>query len=302
MIYNKTEGLIAAPYTPMNEDGSINPSIIGRYADYLKERKIKGVFINGSTGETASLSLKERMILAEKWLNYQTNDFKIFVHVGSNSVIDSKELTKHAEENNAFAVGATGPSYFKPASEKILMKIMKDIASAGPNTPFYYYHIPALNSNYLNVVDFLSMSIDEIPTLSGMKYTYEDLMEFQLCRQLADGKLDILYGRDETLICGLALGVVGGVGSTYNFMAPLYLKIIESFNAGDLEKANILQVLSMRIIQQYGKYSGVPAGKVIMKQLGLDMGAPRLPFEAMSIDQENELIKELKNLDFFDYV
>ncbi|MEA1878029.1 MAG: dihydrodipicolinate synthase family protein [Bacteroidota bacterium] len=301
MILTKTVGLIAAPYTPYSNDGSVNLDVIDEYAAKLKNNGLRGAFICGSTGESASLSVEERILIAGKWLQHQSSEFRIYVHIGTNSIKDACVLAKHAEENGAFAIAATGPSYFKPGTVMVLVRFMKEIAAAASQTPFYYYHIPGMNQNNLSATEFLHIAMNEIPTLSGLKYTHEDEMEFQLCRQLGDGKLDVLYGRDETLICGLALGARGGVGSTYNFMPGLYTAIIKNFNKGLLDEANELQLISMKVIQLYVKYGGVPAGKVIMKRLGLDLGSPRLPFLGLSKQQEKLLLTELDDLYFFSY-
>lgn len=293
MLLRETKGLIAAPFTPFDSHGELNVELVEKYAKYLIKKGLKGVFICGSTGESASLTLNERKILAEKWVEFQQPDFKVFVHVGTNSVVEGSELAAHAEEIGAAAIAATGPSYFKPNSVSALVDFMAQIASSAPKTAFYYYHIPGLNQNYLSVEKFLELALDKIPNLSGLKYTHEDEMEFQLCRQLAHGQLDILYGRDETLICSLALGATGAVGSTYNFMPELYYQIIEAFNAGQIAKANELQVLAMRIIKSYVHYRGIAAGKVIMKHLGLDCGKPRLPICALNSQEEQSLMTAL---------
>lgn len=303
MIQSKTIGLIAAPYTPFSLNGEINPEIISLYAARLKANDLKGVFICGSTGETASLTVEERKIIAEKWLEFQDDDFKVFVHVGTNSVKDGAALASHAEEFGAYAIAATGPSYFKPGSVQQLLEFMKEVAAAAPKTPYYYYHIPGLNQNNFSTVEFLNLAFNDIPTLAGMKYTHEDEMEFQLSREVGGGKLDILYGRDETLICGLILGATGGVGSTYNFAPELYYEIIRNFNNGNFKKANELQLISMKLVQIYGKYGacGIPVGKLIMKRLGLDLGSPRLPFSALTRDEEEIVIKALEEISFFSY-
>ncbi|MBT3244084.1 MAG: dihydrodipicolinate synthetase [Bacteroidetes bacterium] len=301
MNIEKTQGLIAAPYTPLHEDGTINVDLIPQYLERLHNNGLKGVFICGSTGEGTSLMLTERMQIAEAWTNSTPQGFKVFVHVGSNSVKESALLARHAYDCGAFAIAATGPSYFKPASEQVLVNYMAEIAMAAKEIPFYYYHIPGLNQNYLSVIRFLELAIPKISNLAGIKYTHEDEMEFQLCRQIAGGQLDVLYGRDETLICGLALGARGGVGSTYNFMPELYYSIIKAFDKGDLEEANRLQIISMRVIQVYTKYGGISAGKAIMRMLGLDCGVPRLPVEQLPSDQEKALFNDLKDTGFFEY-
>lgn len=79
----KIKGLIDAPFTPMLPDGEVNYEPIQAYADLLARNGLKGVFINGSSGEGYLLSDEERMKLAEKWITAVPKDFKVIVHVGN---------------------------------------------------------------------------------------------------------------------------------------------------------------------------------------------------------------------------
>jgi len=75
----------------------------------------------------------------------------------------------------------------------------------------------------------------------------------------------------------LVLGATGGVGSTYNYAAPLYYQLINAFNKGDLELARELQQKSIEMIRLLGKYGGIATGKAYMKYVGFDCGGFRLP-------------------------
>ena len=97
-------------------------------------------------------------------------------------------------------------------------------------------------------------------------------MDYSRCRDFQEGRFNILFGRDEILLAALALGATGAVGSTYNFMAPIYHRVIESFNAGDLDAARNYQSLAIRIIALMSQRGGLPAGKAMMKMAGLDCG------------------------------
>ena len=87
----KIKGLIDAPFTPMHADGSINLSIIPEYAALLYRNGLKGVFINGSSGEGYMLTEDERKQNAEAWMAAVKDftDFKVIVHVGSTCVRSS---------------------------------------------------------------------------------------------------------------------------------------------------------------------------------------------------------------------
>lgn len=78
----RIKGLINAPFTPFSEDGEVNLEPIAQYAAMLAKNGLKGVFINGSSGEGYLLTDQERMLIAEKWMEVSPADFKVIVHVG----------------------------------------------------------------------------------------------------------------------------------------------------------------------------------------------------------------------------
>ena len=102
----KIIGLIDAPFTPFDENGEINLAPIPRYADMLQRNGLKGVFINGSSGEGYMLTEEERMKLAEAWVAAAPKDFKVIVHVGSTCIKSSRRLAAHAQEIGAWGTGA----------------------------------------------------------------------------------------------------------------------------------------------------------------------------------------------------
>jgi len=235
--FKKLQGLIAAPFTPYLPNGEINTEIIPDYAEKLKSDGLKGVFICGTTGEGMLLTIDERKKLAEKWAEQNNNEFKVIVHVGNTSSKQSKDLAMHAQKIGAYAIGSMGPLFLKPAKVEELVAFCADLASGSPELPFYYYHIPTVSGIDLSMPDFINRASSQIPNFRGIKYTHNNFMEMQQCMKLDDGKWDILHGFDELLLAGLALGAKGAVGSTYNYLAPLYNKIIVDFENGHIDEA-----------------------------------------------------------------
>ena len=142
---------------------------------------------------------------------------------------------------------------------------------------------------------------DTIPNFAGVKYTYEDMYDFGLCLEFEDRRFDILCGRDESLLAGLALGAVGAVGSTYNYMAPIYLQLISAFANGDLKSAQAAQQKSRQVIDLMIRYGGISAAKMIMRMIGADSGQVRLPLEKMSVEKYEEFGNALKKNGFFEF-
>lgn len=300
MNRKKLEGLIAAPFTPMQGDGSLNLAIIPAYYEMLKANGVKGAFICGSTGEGVSLSLNEKKAVAEAWaaVAKDDHDFIVMPLLGGTCLADCKELALHAKEIGLNAISFTAPFYFKPASVEILANCCKEIAVVVPDMPFYYYHIPVLTGVGFSMLDLLKAVDDLIPNFAGIKYTHEDFMDFLSCMNFKDGKYDMLWGRDENMLPALALGTKASVGSTFNYAAPLYYDLIDAFNNGNLQTANSLQQKSIDMITLLGKYGGIATGKAYMKLLGIDCGEFRLPVKNMSTEQFEAFKKDTEQIGF----
>ncbi len=296
-------GLVAATHTPMHEDGSLNLAVIERQAAHLTTNPITGAFICGSTGESHSLTVPERMSVAQRWSEVlDRNQLKLVVHVGHNCQEDARMLAAHAQKIGAAATSAMAPCYFKPATVDDLLDFCAPIAAAAPALPFYFYDIPALTGVNLPMIEFLRKGKSRIPNLAGIKFTSTNLMSLQECLEANDGSFNILFGTDEMLLAALALGVPGGVGSTYNYAAPLYAKIMTAHQAGDTVTAQALQMKSVKLVQILIQYGVLPAGKALMSLLGVDCGPVRSPVRQLTEEQKSRLFRQVEALGILEAV
>ena len=302
-MVEKIDGLICAPFTGFDGDGALNLSIVPQYVKMFINCGIKGVFVNGSSGEGHLMSVHERMLNASEWVKSSPPNFKVIVHVGTNSVRESIELARHAKDIGAWGIGAMAPTFPKINRIEELVKYCEQIAAGAAELPFYFYHIPAFTGVYLPMVDFLKAVDGRIGNFAGIKYTYESLYEYTQCRRYSGGKFDILHGQDETLLASLAVGGARGcIGGTFNYAASLYIGIRDAFNSGDLEKARQLQFKSMDLIDVIVRYRGnIVGGKQVMKMIGLDLGANRTPFQNITNEEFSAMKAELDAIGFFNF-
>jgi N-acetylneuraminate lyase len=294
-------GLIAATYAPMHTDYSINLGAISEYGQFLKNNKVKGAFVNGSTGDFVSLSTKERKEIISEWSNTKPSDFFLVNHVGHNSLLEAKELAAHSADK-VDAIAALAPYYFRLSSLKSLLEYCKEIAACAPDTPFYYYHIPVLTGANFLMHEFLEMASREIPNFAGVKFTNNNLIDYKYCMDFNNGAYNILFGFDEILLASLPMGAEGWVGSTYNHLAPLYLSIIEAFHNNDHTLAAALQEKSMKfvdILNAKGGFNG--AAKSFMQVLGVDCGPSRFPHVTLSPKELEEARSALNALGIMDH-
>lgn len=291
-------GLIAAPFTAFHNDGSLNLDMIERQANFFVKNVISGAFICGTTGEGMSLSTDERLQVAEKWMEVAPAQLRVIAHVGHQSLTESRALAAHAEEIKVHAFATIAPTFYRVTNMDQLVDYCAQVASSAPSLPFYYYHMPAIAGADLPMVDFLKSASTRIRNLAGIKFTHENLVDYSRCLQFEGGRFDILFGRDEILLAALALGGLGAIGSTYNFMAPVYHRVIEAFNAGSIEDARKYQTIAMNIIAVMNRHGGLSAGKAMMKMTGYDCGPVRTPLENLSAEALESLTSELKEIGF----
>ncbi|EHZ7341146.1 dihydrodipicolinate synthase family protein [Vibrio vulnificus] len=294
---NKLKGLIAAPHTPFDSNNQVNYAVIDQIAALLIEQGVTGAYVCGTTGEGIHCSVEERKAIAERWVKAADGKLDIILHTGALSIVDTLELTRHAETLDILATSAIGPCFFKPSSVADLVNYCAQIAEAAPSKGFYYYHSGMSGVN-LDLEQFLIQGEQRIPNLSGAKFNNVDLYEYQRALRVANGKFDIPFGVDEFLPAGLAVGAIGAVGSTYNYAAPLYLKIIEAFNLGKHSEVQALMDKVIALIRVLVEYGGVAAGKAAMQLHGIDAGDPRLPIRALTAQQKADVVAKMRDADF----
>jgi len=287
--------LIAPPFTPFHEDLSLNLDPVERQAAQLAQTGVQGVFVAGSSGEGMSLTTEERELLTDRWIDVAAPaELDVIVQVGHNCQKDAERLAAHAQRSGADATAASAPCYFKPASIDDLLNYLAPIAAAAGDLPFYYYEIPPFTNVRLPMVELLERGKSRIPNLVGLKYSHNDLLQLQRCLQVNDGEFEVLFGSDETLLAGVALGVHGAIGTTYNFAAPHFHRLIAAVAVGDLAAARGLQAQAAEMIQAALDCGGLAAFKALMKRAGIDCGPVRPPLRNVDDDQVDKLLRRVR--------
>lgn len=293
--------LIAPPTTPFHADGSLNLEVVERQAQLLVDTSVDGVFVAGSTGEGQSLSTDERLRSAARWIEVTAGtDLEVIIQVGHNSLPDAVALAEHAQRIGADSIAASSPCYFKPARVEELIDFLAPVAAAAGDLPFYFYEIPPLTEVVLPMVEFLEKAKPRIPNLVGLKYSNIDLMQMQQCVRMNDGEFEVLFGADQQLLAGVALGACGAVGSTYNFAAPLYRRMLAAFDRGDHAEARQLQAKSVEIVAIMARYCFLSACKILLTELGIENGPVRPPLRNLTHEQREELLADLREAGVFD--
>ncbi len=294
-------GLVAAAFTPFHADGSLDAAKIPGVVDRVIAQGAAGFYVCGSTGEGPLLSTPERQLVAETIVKSVRGRVPVVIQVGHNSLADARALAAHAQQIGADAISATPPGYFKPDSVDNFVDCLVDITAGAPKLPFYLYHIPIISGVKFDLLEFFKVADARLPQLAGVKFSDPNLHEMLACIEYGGGRYEILFGVDEMLLGGLAFGARGAVGSTYNFAAPLYRRIIAAFERNDITEARRLQSLAAEMIRIILGNGGRGGLKAAMALIGADCGYSRLPTRTPTAEQRERMRTQLQAIGFFEW-
>ncbi|MEG2923905.1 MAG: dihydrodipicolinate synthase family protein [Oscillospiraceae bacterium] len=235
---DKYKGIIPAFYACYDEQGNISPERTQTLVRFLIEKGVKGVYVCGSSGECIYQSVEERKTTLENVMKIAKGKITVIAHVACNNTKDSIELAKHAESLGVDAIAAIPPIYFH-LPEHAIAAYWNDISAAAPNTDFIIYNIPQLAGVALTMPLFAEMLKN--PRVAAVKNSSMPVQDIQMFKAEGGEGFTVFNGPDEQLVSGLAMGADGGIGGTYAVMPELFIKILEYFRAGNLEKARKVQ-------------------------------------------------------------
>jgi N-acetylneuraminate lyase len=147
----------------------------------------------------------------------------------------------------------------------------------------------------------VQLAAEQLPGFAGVKYTNPD---HEQLRRILETEIapDMLFGCDEELLKGWELGCRGAVGSSYNFAAPIYHRVMAAHAAGDLEEAWRWQARAAKTIETIVAHGYMQSAKAVMNWVGVNCGPARPPLPQLSGDELDVLREELEAIGFFDWI
>ena len=288
---DKYKGVIPAFYACYDKEGNISPEGVQALTKYFIEKGVKGVYVNGSSGECIYQSVEDKKIVLENVMKAAEGKLTVIAHVACNNTKDSQELARHAESLGVDAIAAIPPIYFH-LPEYAIAQYWNDISAAAPNTDFVIYNIPQLAGVALTMNLFAEMRKN--PRVIGVKNSSMPVQDIQMFKAVAGEDYVIFNGPDEQFMSGRVIGAEGAIGGTYGVMPELFLKLNEHVIAGEMEKARELQYAVNEIIYKmysaHGNMYGVIKAMLKINE-GLELGGVREPLPAL-IESDMAIVEE----------
>lgn len=291
----KYQGVIPAFYACYDEAGEISPERVRALTQYFIDKGVKGLYVNGSSGECIYQSPADRKIVLEEVMAVAKGKLTIIAHVACNNTKDSVGLAAHAESLGVDAIAAIPPIYFR-LPEASIAKYWNDISAAAPNTDFVIYNIPQLAGVALTPSLYREMLKN--PRVVGVKNSSMPVQDIQTFASIAGEDYIVFNGPDEQFLGGRLMGAGGGIGGTYGAMPELFLRLDELIAEKDLATAKELQFAINDIIAKLcsgtGHMYAVIKGVIALND-GLDIGSVRLPLSPLT-EADQVVVEEAAGL------
>ncbi len=284
----KYKGIIPAFYACYDREGRVSPRGVEELTEYFINRGVKGVYVNGSSGECIYLSVEERKLILEWVMEKARGKLTVIAHVACNNTEDSRELARHAQDLGVDAIAAIPPIYFR-LPEDAIARYWNDISQAAPETDFIIYNIPQLAGVALTLP--LLRKMRENPRVVGIKNSSMPVQDIQMFLKEGGKDCVVFNGPDEQFISGRVMGAQGGIGGTYGVMPELFLEMDACISGGELTKAREIQYAVNAVIYKMCEAKGNLYGvikEILRRNEGLSLGSVRPPL--MPATQEDEAV------------
>ncbi|MGD6858516.1 MAG: 4-hydroxy-tetrahydrodipicolinate synthase [Enterobacteriaceae bacterium] len=284
---------IVALITPMNKDKSIDYSSLKNIIDYHIYNKTSSILICGTTGESHSLSSKEKEEILDYSIDYIGNRIPLILGVGENSIEKTVlNLKKFANKKNIKYFMLIPPSFVLPDQNGLYL-YYKTIVSKVDFIKYILYNNPKRTVSYLLNRTILNLS--KIENIVGIKDSICDFNELLKLKKKINKKFLFFCGEDKFIFKFLLFGGNGVISVISNIAAKTISNICKLIGKSHFKKAKIL-FYKIKILYKYLKLAPNPSFiKWICMKLNLIKGNyTRLPI--VEINEKYYNIKKYETL------
>ncbi len=281
------KGIMPALVTPLKQDRTtLNASALKKLISYHKSLNADGFYIDGATGEGLALSMDTKKALMKTAVEEIGEQPLKIVHIADMNFENARYLAKYAEDAGADVISSIPPIYFGYDANEIY-NYYKEIANA-VKIPLMIYYNSASNT----VLDTpLLKKLSEIDNITSIKWTIPNY--YKVIELISETDMTVINGPDEMLLCGLAAGCKGGIGSTYNVMLPYYQQIYSLYQQGKMQEALAVQKKADAVVGIICKYGVIPSTKLLLEHMGFDVGDAHFPMKTYTAEEKKKIVAEM---------
>lgn len=277
--------------TPFTED-VVNLNEFKKLIEFQISNGVDALIVCGTTGEASTMTLQEKIDTIKCAVQTSNGRVPIIVGTGSNNTKQAVEMSKIAEELGADGLLVVTPYYNKTTQEGLIAHYSA-IANE-VKLPIILYNVPGRTG--VNILPQTCLELSKIDNIVAIKEASGNLSQVAEIAHLCGDNLYIYSGNDDQILPILSLGGKGVISVLSNVRPKLVCDMVDSFFAGDIDKAINLQLNSIPLTKTlFCEVNPIPV-KAALSIIGFDFGKPRLPLVEMQPVNKEVLRRELENI------
>ena len=289
IIFKGCGTAIATPF----KDGNVNLDEFKRLVKFQIENKADSIIVCGTTGESPTLSVDEKIELIKCAVEVSNKKIPIISGTGSNDTKKAIKMSKIAEDLGSDGLLIVTP-YYNKCTQNGLIEYYKSIAKS-VSIPIIMYNVPSRTG--VNITPETCYKLSKIPNIVAIKEASGNISQVAKIASLCKNNLQIYSGNDDQILPVLSLGGIGVISVLANIKPNEVHKMCYDYFDGNTQSASKIQLENLSLINTlFDEVNPIPI-KYALKQIGFDVGLPRSPLTPISSNLAEKLDKLLQNDD-----
>ena len=285
-------GVFTPIVTSFDEQGRVAHDQMAFNLERWNQTALSGYIVLGSNGEWVYLNEREKIAVLETARRAIPQDKLMIAGTAHESTVNTIAQTEKAAEVGADAAIIVNPHYYKSQmTAPVLVNYYRAVADASP-IPIVVYNLPPATG--IDMSADLLVELSQHPNIVGVKDTGGNMPKMGETIRRADPSFHTLAGSANFFYPSLAMGVRGGILALANIAPDESVKMLELFNAGEIEKGRELHLRMLPVNLAITSRFGVSGLKAALDMVGYYGGPPRLPLLPLDAERRQELRHILK--------
>ena len=288
----KFSGIVPPVITVFDSEGEIAEENTKKFIQHLIDEGVHGIFVAGSTGESALMTMKQRKKIIDIGVESARGKVPLFAGTGHNATRITVELSKYAQEAGADGILVSLPHYPKPTQEALYHHYQT--VAEEVNIPVFVYNWPGQYGVDIEPATVANLAKDGY--IQGIKDTHDDIDHTAEIIRLTEGKITVWVGFESKILPALCLGANGSVCTIGNIIPREVVQIYDLFQQGKIKEAAKKQLSIFGLANVLFERHDMQPLKEGIKMLGYDVGDALMPTTEVSPEIKEKIREELRKL------
>jgi dihydrodipicolinate synthase/N-acetylneuraminate lyase len=287
----KWAGVMPATTTAFDEQLNIDHAFVARHAKWLIDNGCTGIVTPGSLGESATLSIDEKLALWKTVIEAVGERVPVVAAIASLSTAEAVRLARGAADAGCSGLMVLPPYVYR--SDWREMKAHLDAVFRATKLSCMLYNNPVAYGT-----DFLPQQIAEVAAkhenLEAVKESSTDVRRITWIRELIGDRLAILVGVDDVIVEGVLMGAVGWIAGLVNAFPRESVDLFKYAMNGEKEKAIELYNWFLPLLRMDTVPKFVQLIKLVQEEVGMGNARVRPPRLELVGDELEEALTVIR--------